>query len=244
MRVIDPKQVEPTVNLNSREHRDGRQVHRRILSRLRGGPASIDVGFNRSAAGLDYATPYAYNRDEFCYTAAGSARMESGGETVDFTAGLFMWRPAGAATQRFTVTSAYNSICAFAPARTDPWGHLLPQSEAGPTRPRPRFRDPAEIKPIGGTGAGLTHRLVFETPRMQFSHIAIESGRRAPLSERGRDQVYFVESGTCLVSQGAETLRVEQGQFLVLNAAEDFDDLLAESGCILIRWSALGGARS
>src|SRR3546814_1827748 len=33
MHVIDPNNVEPTINQASAEHRDGRQVHRRILSR-------------------------------------------------------------------------------------------------------------------------------------------------------------------------------------------------------------------
>src|SRR3546814_14881820 len=53
MHVIDPNNVEPTINQASAEHRDGRQVHRRILSPIKGGPASIDVGFNRTAEGLD-----------------------------------------------------------------------------------------------------------------------------------------------------------------------------------------------
>src|SRR3546814_8497595 len=55
MHVIDPNNVEPTINQASAEHRDGSQVHRRILSPIKGGPASIGVGFNLTAEGIDYA---------------------------------------------------------------------------------------------------------------------------------------------------------------------------------------------
>lgn len=241
MRVIDPNDVEPTVNPNSAEHRDGRQVHRRILSRLRDGPASIDIGYNRSAAGLDYAVPYAYNRDEFCYTAAGSARMESGGEVIDFAAGLFMWRPAGAATHRFTVTHAYNSICAFTPARVDAWGHLLPASHAALLdRPRPRFLNPDDVEPRADTDPGVQHRIIFDTPTLQFSHIVVDRGVNARLSHDDDDQVFLLDRGAAVVSQGAKTVRVEEGQFLFVPAGESFDGLQAEKDCVLICWSVRG----
>lgn len=231
------------MNPASAEHRDGRQVHRRILSRLEGGPASIDVGFNRSAAGLDYATPYAYDRDEFCYTAAGSARMQSDGETVDFVAGQFMWRPAGAATQRFTVTSAYNSICAFGPARTDAWSHLLPPSrldteDGGASRPRLQFRSAGDVEPLAGTAPGVTHRVIFDAAAMEVSHIMLARGTRATLSQPGRDQVYFLEAGELVVSGDAGSLPVVGGQFLFVPAGGRLDPLSAEQDCVLVRWSA------
>lgn len=245
MQVIDPDDIEPTVNLSSAEHRDGRQVHRRILSRLRGGPASIDIGFNRSATGLDYAVPYAYNRDEYCYTVAGCARMQSDGEAVDFAAGMFMWRPVGAATQRFTVTSPYNSICAFSPARTEAWGHLLPPAQirdsAGmPNRPRPQFRNPADVAQLATTEPGVTHRVMFDTPGMEFSHIALTSGVRARLSETHRDQVYYLEAGALFVSGETGSADVGEGQFLFVPSDENFDVLEAKSDSTLIRWSTSG----
>lgn len=239
--VIDPYEIEPTINPALAEHRDGRQVHRRILSRMRGGPASIDVSFNLSALGLDYAVPYAYDRDEICYTAAGSARMQSDGETVDFAAGLFMWRPAGAVTQRFTVTKAYNSICAFSPARPDAWSHVLPPSRIGAqgaSRPRLHFRAAADVQPLPGTAGGLTHRVIFDAPAMVVSHITLTRGTRAELSQPGRDQVYFLESGALVVPTVTGPQRVAKGQFLFVPAGQRLETLPAEQDCVLIGWSA------
>lgn len=240
MNVIDPNDIEPTINPASAEHRDGRQVHRRILSAMRGGPGSIDIGYNRSVAGLDYAVPYAYNRDEYCYTAAGSARMQSSGETVDFVAGQFMWRPAGAVTHRFTVTSAYNSICAFGPARIDAWSHLLPKAEieAHDGSLRPQFRNVSDAKPLEGTDQGVTHRVIFDTPFMEVSHIMLSQGAQAHLSQPARDQVYFLENGSLLVSNKADSRRVREHQFLIVGAEQRFDMLAAEQDCIIVRWSA------
>lgn len=243
MHVIDPNNVEPTINQASAEHRDGRQVHRRILSPIKGGPASIDVGFNRTAEGIDYAVPYAYNRDEFCYTAGGSARMQCDGRTVDFLAGQFMWRPAGAATQRFTVTSAYNSICAFGPARVDGWSHILPEdyhrkSDLEDERPQVQFRSPEEVEPRGDSESGVTHRIMFDTPHMEFSHIVLEAGAEAHLSRTGRDEVYFLEAGAFTISASEGSKRVKAGQFLFIPADEQFDLLRAEQNCVVIHWSA------
>lgn len=245
MRVIDPADVEPTVNPASEEHREGRQVHRRILSLMTGGPASIDLGYNRTAEGIDFAVPYAYDRDEFCYTAAGSTRMQNDGETWDFVAGQFMWRPVGAATQRFTVTSAYNSICAFGPARVDGWSHILPESyhkadDGAAARPRVQFLNALDVAPRANSGAGVTYRQIFDTPVMEVAHISLDRGARADLSEAGRDQVYFLERGSFAAVTDQQDIAVRQGQFFIVAAADHFGALVAEQDCVLIRWSAPG----
>ncbi len=244
MTVIDPLKVEPTINQASAEHRDGRQVHRRILSRSAGGPASIDVGYNRSKAGLDYAQPYAYDRDEFCYTAAGVARMESDGNIVDFAAGMFMWRPAGAVTQRFSVVADYNSICAFGPARVDTWSHMLPQARfaAAGERPCVQFRSFAEVEPerSGAFGDGVEHRRIFTTPMMQVTHTVIPRGAVAYVSSSGRDEIYFLEQGSLSATVDGCSHRLPSGQFLIISAFQRCKGFAAETDCTLICWSARG----
>ncbi|QKR99893.1 cupin domain-containing protein [Sphingomonas sp. CL5.1] len=243
MYVVDPRDIDPTVNRSSADHRAGRQVHRRILTAMRGGPASLDLGYNHSAAGMDHARPYAYDRDEFCYTVAGNARMVNGGEAVDFGGGMFMWRPAGAVTERFTVTSAYNSICGFGPARVDAWSHLLTPEQiaaqqALPVCPIPQFRNVDEVQPLAGTDDGVTLRVMFDTPAMTMSHIVLDAGARACFQQAARDRVYFVESGSLRATSAAETCAVTAHQFLVVTDRSHSDVLDARERCTIICWSA------
>ncbi|MBB6123694.1 hypothetical protein [Sphingobium subterraneum] len=248
MKIIRPEDVEPTINPNAAEHRDGTHVHRRILSHPHGGPATLDLGYNVSRVELDVQIPYAYNRDEFCYNVQGSVRAESDGAVVDARQGLFMWRPAGAATQRIATFGDYISICAFAPARTDAWSHRLPAEEVGKwdgdpdKKPRLTFRAWEDVEPEASgddspsVGADVRH--IFDTPRMQVTRVTLSRDTRLPIGKRGREDIYWLESGTVSASAGTETLTWRPGEFLQVRPGDTVDAFEALDDACFLRWSA------
>lgn len=247
MRMIDPLDVEPTVNPAYAVHREGRQVHRRILSRDREGPDTIDVGYNRSTS-MNHQVPYAYDRDEFCYTAEGSALMTSFGEVVEFKAGMFMWRPAGAATHSFVVESAYNSICAFNPARADRWSHMHSQEKIAEIdgdpqgRPALTFVKTEDCPPldIPGLDRGIVHRKIFSTATMDVTHTTMPADSMASLGRAGRDEVYFVASGALVASDIERDVHLGSHKFLFSPAQETCGPLRAKTESVVVCWSALG----
>jgi mannose-6-phosphate isomerase-like protein (cupin superfamily) len=249
VQIIVPADVAPTINPNSPEHVSGRQVHRRILDFTRGGPANLDVGYNQSKAGIDVMTPYAYTKDEYCYNAAGRVRAESDGTPRDVVTGMFMWRPAGAATQRITVLEDYISICAFGPARTDGWSHRLPEDQVGrwdgppDQKPRVQFKAVADVPPsdfrdlemVAGEGV---HRRVFDTPRMEVSHTMLKAGATLTGRPREREDIYWLESGAVTVSVAGASKPLGKREFLRVPAGATLEKLVADMPSTLIRWSA------
>jgi mannose-6-phosphate isomerase-like protein (cupin superfamily) len=227
--IIDPYKVEPTINPESQEHLEGTQLHRRVLSPMRGGPRSIDIGYNTFKAGLDVARPYAYSKDEFCYLAKGEFIATSRGDTVTMGAGGFMWRPPRAATERVRITKDSVSICAFGPAREDGWSHRLTSEEIDRlsteelVNPRPIFySNTLLISPpwtnITGT---IEFRRAISSPRMDVSRAAVskDSSFRAFLDQR--DEVWWLDSGKLTVVVDGVSHVVLAGQFITWRSDEN-----------------------
>ncbi|WP_313803221.1 hypothetical protein [Sphingobium sp.] len=252
MKIIRPDDVEPTVNPNAMEHKDGSQVHRRILSYPDGGPSTIDVGYNQSSRELDIAIPYAYNKHEYCYNIRGSVRAVNDGETVEAGTGMFMWRPAGAATYRVSTADNYSSICAFGPARTDGWSHRLPPEEVGKWdgdpagKPQPQFRSLEDVasSPFAGARASGTiiHRKMFDTPHMEVSHTIMEESASLEIAAHDREDVYWLESGAASVTSGDINLMMNAGEFLHVRPGESIEALAVRGRSVLLRWSAPAAA--
>ena len=120
----DFRDIEPTVRPGDERYGDGRITHRRVISKPKDGSVHIDASHNIYKAGLE-GGPYAYTHDEICWLESGEIEMVSGGVTQTMRPGEFMYRPAGAATERIKVTKDSVSICFFAPAREGGWAHVV-----------------------------------------------------------------------------------------------------------------------
>lgn len=248
MKIIRTEEVEPTINPASTEQRDGSQTHRRILSRLTGGPAALDIGYNRTTVPLDVAIAYAYDRDEFCYNARGSVRVENEAGPATASEGMFMWRPAGAATFHFKTEGEYISICAFGPARIDAWSHRLPAEKIGQwdgdpaDKPKVHFRAADDVVPSvfpnAAVTGSITHRLIFDTPRMEVSQTIMVESASLAIAAHNREDVYWLERGRVSLSAGGESLSWSGGEFLQVRPGENIDRLHADADAVFIRWSA------
>ncbi len=253
MNVISPNDVEPTINPNSSPEATLRSVHRRVISPKRGGPKGIDVGYNVFKAGLENTTPYAYNRDEICYTSAGEMHSTSGGVTVIQRHGMFMWRPAGTSSEHQSVRADTITLCAFAPAREEDWSHRLLSSEFGiwdaveENKPVPHYFHYSAITPSQWPGSSregdVVHRRVISQAKdnsryMELSHSTIEAGASVRMDVSGRDEVWWLESGGVIVATPDGELVLSTGEFLYRAAGESVDDLTVNTRAVLICFSA------
>lgn len=116
VKVINPNDVEPTI-LDTEFHRDGRALHRRVVTKPKDGAEKMDAGLNFYKAGLEFGSYSHPNNDEICYIVSGKALMVNDGKEVPLNAGDFMFRPKGASTDNVTVIEDMTCVCMFSPAR-------------------------------------------------------------------------------------------------------------------------------
>lgn len=251
MKIIRPQDVEPLVNPSTAAQREGRHTHRRILSYPKGGPSTIDVGYNSSVGELDLSIPYAYSKDEYCYNVRGSVRLVNDGEILEAGRGVFMWRPAGAPTHRISLMDDYGSICVFGPARTDDWSHRLEPEEIGKwdgdpaSKPRAQFRAVDDVAPGPFAGADVAgsviHRQIFDTPHMEVTHSILEEGASLDIDAHDREDVYWLESGAVAIGSGDKALMWNAGEFLQVRPNEQIGAIGAQERSVMLRWSAPAG---
>jgi mannose-6-phosphate isomerase-like protein (cupin superfamily)/quercetin dioxygenase-like cupin family protein len=247
MRILDPGDVEPTINPASPEHVSGRQVHRRILSVLKGGPASIDVGYNTFKAGIEITEPYAYSRDEFCYMAAGEMELLNDGAPVIAAGGSFVYRPTRAATHRVRVPKDTISICAFSPARADSWSHRLSAEEVGRWDGDEQDRPTVQVVPVEAAEQSdhpwskadgrIDYRQIVSTAHFTLAWAGLGAGRFARPSA-DRDEVWFVAAGRLSVDDAGASRPVSSGQFVIWGPGDEVADLQIIEDCRLAIFSA------
>lgn len=238
--VIDPNDVAPMPPADGKLVPDSPSVHRRVVSKQTGGSSHLDVGMNTFKTGVGTQKPYAYDKDELCYIAKGAIEAESDGVTVLFKPGNFMWRPAGAVTQRTNVTEDTLDICAFGPARVDNWSHKLADSEIGKwngdeaKRPHVHVYHYRYIRPEslhgapGSNDAGAVHRQVVSSAKdgavnIDASYDTYKAGFEFAPTVYESDEVCWLESGEIEMSVGHKKLPVRAGQFVYRPAGAKVD---------------------
>lgn len=253
MDIISPMDVAPKVNRDLPAHVDGRRVHRRVVSATDGGPRSIDVGYNMFAKGLEGTTPYAYTKDEFCYTVSGELHGVSGSVRSVSRAGTFTWRPAGAATHSSSMKADTVTICAFGPAREDDWSHRLPPDQVGrwdgqeSDRPMPlriHFSDVAPTPyPAAPQASKVLYREIFSNAKngstfMDVSHTTFGERLALGSSTADRDEVSWLEAGQIEFEVGGMTRSQKAGEFCLRRAGETVTSAVVAAGTIQILFSA------
>jgi mannose-6-phosphate isomerase-like protein (cupin superfamily)/uncharacterized cupin superfamily protein len=251
LKIIRPGDVPPTVNPAIPATSDGRRVHRRVLSPMTGGPKSIDIGYNSFKASPGGHNPYAYTKDEFCYTVSGEMHNTSSGVQAISQPGMFMWRPAGTATHIASIKSDTVTICAFGPARVDNFSHALPSvgewdgNEA--TRRAPRRRHYSEVEPVtlgaGPRDSRVIHRPIWSLVRdgskfMEVSHTMVTGEVTWHQVTDERDVVWFLEKGEILLSCGGQKSALHANEFLYRAPGDVVDTMTAAPGSVVIAWSA------
>lgn len=227
VRVINPQDVEPLIREDFVFSRDGKAVHRRVVSKPKDGSVSIDAGYNTYKTGVGANEPYAYDKDELCYFASGEMELESDGVVVIARPGNFMWRPAGAPTHRTKVTQDTVTICAFGPARNDAWSHKLATADIDKwnkserERPRVRYYDYRYTLPTSAPdGSGqVVHRPVVSASKdgavhIDANHTFYPAGASFGEYRHGRAEVCWFEAGSMELVSGGVEARVHAGQFL------------------------------
>jgi mannose-6-phosphate isomerase-like protein (cupin superfamily) len=229
--VVDPKDVAPMAAPDGKVDPDSPSVHRRVISRPKDGSSHLDVGLNTFKAGVGTQKPYAYDKDELCYIVKGVIEAESDGVTVLFKAGNFMWRPAGAATQRTNVTEDTIDICAFGPARIDNWSHKLADSEVGKwhgdetKKPHVHAYDYRYIRPEpmhgapGSNDVGAAHRQIVSAVKdgavnIDASYDTYEAGFEFAPTAYENDEICWLESGEIEMSVGSKKISVRANEFV------------------------------
>lgn len=230
VKIVRAADVAPLLRADSKDMKDGRSVHRRVISKPKDGAVYLDVGYNTYKAGVGADQPYAYTKDEACYISAGEIEAESDGITVIAKPGNFMWRPAGAVTHRTKVIKDAVTICAFAPARDDDWSHRLPPAKIGQwagdeaKRPHVRFYDWRYTKPTirpdspQFADGRVVNRRVFTGPKDGAVHVdasynAYKAGVESGPYVYTHDEICWLESGEIeMVNQGVKTI-VRAGDF-------------------------------
>jgi mannose-6-phosphate isomerase-like protein (cupin superfamily) len=248
MKILDPRDVQPTINPASPEHVSGRQVHRRILSVLAGGPASIDVGYNTFKSGIEIAEPYAYNRDEFCYMVAGEMELLNEGVPVVAAGGSFVYRPAQAATHRVRVPKDAISICAFSPARIDGWSHRLPADAVGHWDGDEADRPIVQVVPIDERPQGehpwsqsagrIDFREIVATPDFRLAWAGLDPNAQFTRPAVDRDEVWFVVTGSLAIGNSTHPEAAATGRFVIWNPDDCATRIEASSDCTLAIYSA------
>jgi len=208
--LLNPMDAPLVVESGSKAIESGMAQHRRVVSKDSHGATRIDISYNIYKAGLEAEQAYAYNADEICYFVSGAMWLESDGEGVLAKPGYFMWRPAGAATQRGRVLADAVTICAFGPARDERF--RLPPSQVGKwsgdpaTKPKVIFRDYRDVEPMMRSGAPqyddgrLVHRRVFTSAKdrvvaIDASHNVYRAGLESGSYGYNVDEICWLEAG-------------------------------------------------
>jgi mannose-6-phosphate isomerase-like protein (cupin superfamily) len=248
LKILDPIDVQPTINPASPEHVSGRQVHRRILSALTGGPSSIDVGYNAFKAGIEINEPYAYDRDEFCFIVAGEMESTNDGAPAIATGGAFVYRPTRAATEQVKVTRDTITICAFSPARIDGWSHRLSAEEVGVWHGDEANRPAVQIIPVGERASGdspwadveggVDYREVVRTQDFTLAWAALEGHSRFVRPPVDRDEVWFVVTGNLEIARPDEARVAFANRFVIWAPGDQEHDVRITEPSILAIFSA------
>lgn len=227
--LLDPMDAPLVVESGIKYIENGMAQHRRVVSKDRQGATRIDISYNVYKAGLEAERPYAYNADEICYFVSGAMWLESDGEGVLAKPGYFMWRPAGAVTQRGKVLADAVTICAFGPARDE--GFRLPPSEVGKwsgdpaKKPKVIFRDYRDVEPMTRSGAPqyddgrLVHRRVFTWAKdgavaLDASHNVYRAGLESGRYGYNVDEICWLEAGEIEMVNGGEKQVFRAGQIM------------------------------
>jgi hypothetical protein len=247
VRIVDPRDVQPTVNPALPDHVSGRQVHRRILSVLSGGPRSIDVGYNTFKAGIRITQPYAYDRDEFCYIPQGEMALLNCDGCVTAAAGSFVHRPARAATHRVELLRDTISICSFSPARVDGWSHRLQPDQIGgrdgegdcpDVRIVPAEQGARVASPWADVAGHIEYSEMAMTQDFTLARATFEAGTCFARPRADRDEVWFVESGALTIGSSEDRQPVGAGKFVIWSHEDPASDLHAATAAVVAIFSA------
>jgi ethanolamine utilization protein EutQ (cupin superfamily) len=249
--LLDPMSAPLVVDNGAKYILNGMAQHRRVVSKGREGATRIDVSYNVYKAGLEVEQPYAYNADEICYFASGEMWLESDGEKVFAKPGYFMWRPAGAATQKGKVLADAVTICAFGPAREEGTGFRLPASEVGKwngdpaKKPKVVFRDYRDVLPILRPGAAqygdgrLVSRRIFTWAKdgivaLDASHNVYRAGLESGSYGYKVDEICWLEKGEIEMINAGVTQTFRAGQIMYRPAGAVTDHAKATQDTVSI----------
>lgn len=253
MKILTPEGIAPTIRPNSPGHAAGRLVHRRVLSALEGGPKSLDVDYNNYKAGEGGNKPYAYDKDEFCYTAQGVMESVNRGVAAVSRPGTFMWRRAGAVTDELAVKSDAVTICAFGPARLDEWSHRLSPEQIGPwdgrpeTQIIPKRKHYSEVAPTPYPPApdvpGIVYRSIFSEAQdgsryMDVSHLTLAAGTTFGPVGGTRDEIWWLESGELTIVSETGDQVLKAGDFLFRPSGDVIRGVTVVSDATAISYAA------
>ncbi len=247
LRVIDPMDVEPMKNPSQPRHVSGKARHRRVVSKIEDPDVQIDIGFNMFDAGPGASEPYAYYSDEMCYLPTEGLEVISNGQSVMVKRGHAMWRPAGASSEGTCHHADNISICAFGPARMDPWSHRIPPEDIGNwpagEAPKVMFRDVDSLdsEPLKGGDEGVTVKYIYSAARdgarkIEMSALRFPAGTSAVLDAPVRDEIYYVDIGEINFISGGETFTAAKGQFVYRARGVPIERAVAGIDATLIRW--------
>ncbi len=251
MRKISLADVAPIEYGGIPEELAAAMKHRKVISRMEGGPLSIDIDYNEFKAGLRSDDPVAYTNDEVCYISAGLFAGHDRGQPITIGGGDFMWRPAGSVSDGGTTKADSITICAFGPARADDWGHRLsptPWSDGMKQGPIPARRHFSDVAPIPFPGASpadaIVHRVIFSREKdgsahIDISHTAFVAGVMLEKLASARDEIWWVESGTIRLEGDGGLLELEPTDFFFRSAGEVIERLTVATDAVVISWSAL-----
>lgn len=231
IQVLDPMETEPLVHGGSPDALSGRSQHRRVVSKPNQHSVGLDVGYNIYRKGVGSDNPYAYDKDELCYFPSGTGRFVSDGDAVLTQPGHLMWRPARAATQSGHALTDMVTICAFTPAREDPWSHRLPAAEIGKwdgdpgAKPKVRWFRLEDAKIIlrpdepNYRSGRIVERLFLPAQKdgvkgADVTFISYKAGVQIGPRTNEREQICWLESGDLQMTTTRQTQNVKPGFFL------------------------------
>jgi len=235
-------------------------AHRRVVTRPKDGSIHMDVGHNSVKADLSSDTPYAYDKDELCYFSKGDMYVRSYDSKVLTTPGYFMYRPAGAVTHRIKVISDAVTVCAFAPARFDDWGHKISAEDIikigqEPEYPEAVFLNMHDVEPLVTLGVGHKSgenpivRQVFSKQKNRFvtmdaSHITYKAGFNSGPISNSNDEICWLESGKIEMRNDGVKELMSAGDFLWRPAGAVTESATVLEDSVSICFSAVAQSQS
>jgi hypothetical protein len=254
MLILNHRNTPPSIRTDIPLYLDGSVSHRRVVAKMRGGPANIDIDYNQYRAGLAHSEAYAYSLDEFGYIPSGELMQVSDGDRRTIAPGSFMWRPAGAATQQIQFLTDCVTICAFGPAREADWGYALASEKVGKwdpadgEKPHVHFFHYSQIEPTDLPGAPtdgrVIHRAVISLARngsrfMDVSHTTLRKGTIVELQSSSHNVISWLETGRLQILAGVDTRELSPTDFLYYGPGEKPEAFVALEDSIYVTWAAI-----